>query len=248
MINIINLELKKIFNKKGLTISWILALFLGYVSVRNFSVSDSYADLFSKFYGLAPLMGILMFSMFSGSFVLEYSSNMDSIIKSTKNGKNKLVLAKSIAYTIAASVVNLSILFVISFKIIAGNNFKGLDMAIKNIWYFGNSASNITILQMLVITCLTIILGSFFFAQLGLLLSSVSNKAVVPFFIGGLIMGIPYFIHSKIGGFTPLWGMYSSEIIRYKVGILGFLVFIILSTIGSFVLYKLANKGFLKER
>ena len=65
MTNIINLELKKIFNKKGLIISWVFALFLGYVSVRNFSIADSYADLFIKYYGLAPLMGILMFSMFS---------------------------------------------------------------------------------------------------------------------------------------------------------------------------------------
>ena len=31
MTNIINLELKKIFNKKGLIISWVFALFLGYV-------------------------------------------------------------------------------------------------------------------------------------------------------------------------------------------------------------------------
>lgn len=248
MQNIINAELKKIFKKKGFIILWILSLFLGYISVRSFSVADSYADLFSKFYGLAPLMGILMFSMFSGSFILEYSSNMDSIIKSTKNGKNNLVLAKSIAYGLAASIVNLSILFVMSFKIILGTNFKGLDIAIKNIWYFGNSGSNITVLQMLIITCVTIIIGSFFFAQLGLWLSSISNKAIVPFFAGGLIMGIPYFIHSKIGGFTPLWGMYSSELIRYKVGISGFAVFIALGTIGSFVLYKLSNKGFLKER
>ncbi|MDO7205135.1 hypothetical protein Q5M85_14350 [Paraclostridium bifermentans] len=112
-------------------IFWAFSLFLGYISVRNFGLSDSYGDLFSKFYGLAPLMGILMFSLFSGSYVLEYSSNMDSIVKSTKNGKNKLVLAKSIAYGVAASLINLSILAVMSFKIILGNNFSGLHMSIK---------------------------------------------------------------------------------------------------------------------
>lgn len=252
MNNIVNAEFKKIMKKKGLMIFWAFSLFLGYISVRNFGISDSYGDLFSKFYGLAPLMGILMFSLFSGSYVLEYSSNMDAIVKSTKNGKSKLVLAKSIAYGIAASLINLSILAVMSFKIIAGTHFNGLHMSIKNIWYFGNSGSNLTVLQMLMIMTLTVILGSFLFAQLGLWLSSISQKAVGPFFIGGLVMGIPYiasgFISQKILGFTPLFGMYSSEIIRYGVSPIAFVVFIAISMIGSYVLYRLTSIGFLQER
>lgn len=252
MNNIINSELKKIIKKKGLMVFWILSLLLGYISVRNFSLADSYGDLFSKFYGLAPLMGILMFSVFAGSFVLEYSSNMESIIKCTKNGKNKIVLAKSIAYGIIASLINLSMLLVMSFKIIVGNNFKGLDMPIKNIWYFGNSGSNLTVLQMLVIMSLTIILGSFLFAQLGLWLSSISNKAIVPFFLGGIIMGVPYiassFISEKILGYTPLFGMYSSELVRYGLSPISFVVFLVIAILGIYILYKLTNKGFLQER
>lgn len=252
MTNIVNAEFKKIMKKKGLMVFWAFSLFLGYISVRNFGISDSYGDLFSKFYGLAPLMGILMFSLFSGSYVLEYSSNMDSIVKSTKNGKSKLVLAKSIAYGIAASLINLSILAVMSFKIIEGTHFNGLHMSIKNIWYFGNSGSNLTVLQMLMIMTLTVILGSFLFAQLGLWLSSISQKAVGPFFIGGLVMGIPYiasgFISQKILGFTPLFGMYSSEIIRYGVSPIAFIVFIAISIIGSYILYRLTSIGFLQER
>lgn len=252
MTNIVNAEFKKIMKKKGLMVFWAFSLFLGYISVRNFGISDSYGDLFSKFYGLAPLMGILMFSLFSGSYVLEYSSNMDSIVKSTKNGKSKLVLAKSIAYGIAASLINLSILAVMSFKIIAGTHFNGLHMSIKSIWYFGNSGSNLTVLQMLMIMTLTVILGSFLFSQLGLWLSSISKKAVGPFFIGGLVMGIPYiasgFISQKILGFTPLFGMYSSEIIRYGVSPIAFVVFIAISIIGSYILYRLTSIGFLQER
>lgn len=252
MTNIINAEFKKIMKKKGLIVFWVFSLLLGYVSVRNFGLSDSYGDLFSKFYGLAPLMGILMFSLFSGSYILEYSSNMDSIIKSTKNGKSKLVLGKSIAYGIAASLINLSMLAVMSLKIIVGNNFQGLHMNITNIWYFGNSGSSLTVLQMLMIMSLTLVLGSFLFAQLGLWLSSISQKAVGPFFIGGLVMGVPYisgaFISQKTLGFTPLFGMYSSEIIRYGVSNIAFLVFICISVIGSYVLYKLTSIGFLQER
>lgn len=252
MNNIVNAEFKKIIKKKGLMVFWAFSLFLAYVSVRTGGLSDSYGDLFSKFYGLSPLMGILMFSLFSGSYVLEYSSNMDSIVKSTKNGKSKLVLAKSIVYGLVASLINLSILGVMSFKIITGIHFSGLQMSIKNIWYFGNSGSNLTVLQMLMIMTLTVILGSFLFAQLGLWLSSISQKAVGPFFIGGLVMGIPYiagsFISEKILGFTPLFGMYSSEIIRYGVSPIAFVVFIAISIIGSYILYRLTSIGFLQER
>ncbi|WP_419741745.1 ABC transporter permease [Paraclostridium dentum] len=252
MTNIINAEFKKIMKKKGLMIFWAFSLFLVYVCINGSGLSDGYGDLFSKFYGVSPLMGILMFSLFSGSFVLEYSSNMDSIVKSTKNGKNRLVLAKSIAYGIAASLINLSILVVMSLKIIIGNNFKGLHMSIKNVWYFGNSGSNLTVLQMLTILAITVVLGSFLFAQLGLWLSSISQKAVGPFFIGGLIMGVPYiaggFISKKILGFTPLFGMYSSELIRYGVSPIAFVVFIGISILGSYVLYRLTSIGFLQER
>lgn len=252
MTNIINAEFKKIMKKKGLIIFWAFSLFLVYVCINGSGLSDGYGDLFSKFYGVSPLMGILMFSLFSGSFVLEYSSNMDSIVKSTKNGKNKLVLAKSIAYGISASLINLSILVVMSLKIIIENDFKGLHMSIKNVWYFGNSGSNLTVLQMLTILAVTVVLGSFLFAQLGLWLSSISQKAVGPFFIGGLIMGVPYiaggFISKKILGFTPLFGMYSSELIRYGVSPIAFVVFIGISILGSYVLYRLTSIGFLQER
>ncbi|GAA0092017.1 membrane protein [Paraclostridium bifermentans] len=252
MTNIINAEFKKIMKKKGLMIFWAFSLFLVYVCINGSGLSDGYGDLFSKFYGVSPLMGILMFSLFSGSFVLEYSSNMDSIVKSTKNGKNKLVLAKSIAYGISASLINLSILVVMSLKIIIENDFKGLHMSIKNVWYFGNSGSNLTVLQMLTILAVTVVLGSFLFAQLGLWLSSISQKAVGPFFIGGLIMGVPYiaggFISKKILGFTPLFGMYSSELIRYGVSPIAFVVFIGISILGSYVLYRLTSIGFLQER
>ncbi|WP_195945738.1 hypothetical protein [Paraclostridium bifermentans] len=266
MTNIVNAEFKKLMKKKGLIIFWVFSLFLAYTCVHSSGLSDGYGDLFSKFYGLAPLMGILMFSLFSGSFILEYESNMDSIIKSTKNGKSKLVLGKSIAYGIAASLLNLSILGVMSFKVLFANNFGGLHMSIKNIWYFGNSGSDLTVLQMLMIMTLTIILGSFLFANVGLWLSSISQKAVGPFFIGGLIMGIPYIalitrnLYSvfsggtnldkleKIVGFTPLFGMYSSEIIRYGVSPIAFVVFIGISILGSYALYRLTNKAFLTER
>ncbi|WP_373601320.1 ABC transporter permease [Paraclostridium bifermentans] len=252
MNNIINAEFKKIIRSKGLIVFWLFSLFLSYISVSAFSVSETYADLFSKFYGLAPLMGILMFGMFSGSFVLEYSSNMDSIVKTTKNGKDKLVLAKGIAYGVAASIVNLSIFILMASKAMIVLDFKGLSIPLKNLWYFGNSGSNITVLQLMIITIITVILGSFLFAQLGLWISSLSKKAIVPFFIGGVIMGAPYllsnFIKSKVWGFLPLWGMYSGELIRYKISPIAFIVFIVVVFVGGYILNNITKKVFSKER
>ena len=46
--------------------------------------------------------------------------------------------------------------------------FDGLDLPLKSLWYFGNSGSDITIGQMLIIVSLTVILGSFLFAAIGI--------------------------------------------------------------------------------
>ncbi len=47
---------------------------------------------------------------------------------------------------------------------------------------------------MMIIMIVTVIIGSFIFAQIGLYLSSISKSAVIPFIFGGLIMGIPYLL------------------------------------------------------
>lgn len=257
MGSVIMLELKKILGKKGVLITWVLTLLLASVTIRTFSLTETYADIFNKYYGLAPLMGIIMFMIFAGSYVVEYSSNMDELIKTTKNGRKQLVLAKSIANGIAASLINVSIFLAMSLKAFARFKFSGLNTPIKNLWYFGNSGSNITVMQMVVIMAITIIGGSFLFAQLGLFLSSISKKAIIPFFVGGIIMGLPYFSEiygisqffpKKIVGFTPLWGMYSCQILRFKAPNYAFLVFGLSTIVGSIVLYKLTLNAFSKER
>lgn len=257
MLSVIKLELKKILGKKSVLLMWAFTILLGQVCIRTFSLTETYADIFNKFYGLAPFMGIVMFSIFAGSYVSEYSSNMDNLIKTTKNGTKHLVLAKGIANGIAVSLINVSLLLTMAIKAFAGHDFKGLDTPLKNLWYFGNSGSTITVIQMVMILTATVILGSFLFAQLGLFLSSISKKAVMPFFVGGLIMGLPYFsnvygisnlLNKKVVGFTPLWGMYSGELIRYKVPNIAFLTFIIMTIVGSAILYKLTFNSFSKEK
>lgn len=253
MFSVVKWEIKKSF-KPGLFVLWALGLFLGYVALHvDNGVNDAYADLFSKYYGIAPIMGLAMFSMFAGSFVLEYNANMDSLIKASKNGKKQLVISKFIANGISASIVNLSIYAVMIIKVVSKYKSQGLDLPLKNLWYFGKSGSNITVLQMLLIIAVTVIVGSFIFAALGLFLSSISKSAFVPFVLGGLIMGIPYMLsgwvpNAKIFTNSPLWGMYSGQLIRYNASISAWIVFAVVAVAGISILYNLTKNTFLKEK
>ncbi|MGG7209621.1 hypothetical protein [Clostridium baratii] len=254
MFSLIKWEIRKNL-RLGVLITWALGLALGFHSVfTNFGINEAYAAVFSKYYGLAPVMGLIMFTMFSGSFVLEYSSNVDGLIKASKNGKKQLVLAKFIANGISASIINLSILMVMLGRIMFTFKLDGLNLPLKSLWYFGNSGSNITILQMLLILSLTIILGSFLFAAIGLYLSAISKKATMPFIFGGLIMGIPYAMDSMFSEkikeiiiYSPLNGMYSQQLIRYAAPLSSWIVFIVIALVVPVVLYNLTKKRFLKE-
>lgn len=252
MFSLIKWEIKKNL-RLGVLIIWALGLVLGFNGVfTNFGIEEAYSALFSKYYLLTtPIMGLAMFTMFSGSFVREYNSNVYELIKASKNGKNQLVLAKFIANGISASIINLSIFMVMLGRIMAAFKFEGLDLPLKSLWYFGNSGSNITILQMILIVSLTVILGSFVFAAIGLYLSSLSKRATMPFILGGLTMGIPYFIafsFKKEVIFSLLVnGMYSQQIVRYGLPISYWIVFIAVALILIGGLYNLTKKRFLKE-
>ncbi|WP_099189655.1 hypothetical protein [Tepidibacter mesophilus] len=255
MGTLINLELRKILLKKRMLIILVVSLFLSFISIRAFSIEETYADIFSKGYGLVPLMGIMMFIMFSGSYTLEYSSNISGLIKTTKNGKKKIVLAKSIAAGIGAAIINLSVFLTVCLSALTKHKFAGLDMPLKKLWYFGKSGSNITVIQMILIMILTITIWSFFFAQLGLFLSSISKSATVPFIFGGLIMGVPYILegflkgigYTKYLGFTPLWGMMSCQLIRYETGSITIFVLLGIFTVGMIIFPKLTYKAFIKN-
>ena len=196
-------------------------------------------------------MAFAMFTMFSGSFVREYNSNVAGLIKASKNGKQRLVLVKFIANGISASIINLSVLMVMLVRVMAEFKFEGLDLPVKNLWYFANSGSNITILQMLLIVSLTVVLGSFLFAAIGLYLSSLSKRATMPLIFGGLTIGIPYFIAfmgKKEVIFSLLVnGMFSQQIVRYGLPISYWIVFILVALILIVGLYNLTKKRFLKE-
>ena len=129
---------------------------------------------------------------------------------------------------------------------------------LKSLWYFGNSGSEIPIGQMLIIVSLTVVLGSFLFAAIGIYLSSLCKNAVIPFIFGGLSMGIQYlmgyYIIDWIYTFKrnilvnlPVNGMYSQQLIRYAAPFSSWIIFIVIALVVPVVLYNLTKKRFLKE-
>ncbi|MCW7999748.1 hypothetical protein CFK35_17890, partial [Clostridium sp. cpc1] len=184
MGRLIKAEIRKILFKKSVLIAWIASLLLGAVLIHNATVAEVYADAFYKSYGYTPMMGLVMFMLLSGSYTVEYNSNMNGLINTTMNGKKKLVIAKGIGAGIAASIINLSILLVIYLDAIRKANFKGLDIPLKELWYFKEVNSNLNVLEMMIMVSVTVIMGSFFFAQLCLYLSSISKSATIPFIFG----------------------------------------------------------------
>ncbi|WBW97768.1 hypothetical protein [Oceanirhabdus sp. W0125-5] len=255
MGTLIRLELRKMLLKKRMFIVWVGVIFLSFVSITDISIDETYAMIFSKGYGLVPLMGLMMFMMFSGGYTSEYSSNMGSLIKTTKYGKREFVIGKALAAGIGALIINLSIFLTVCLSGLTKFKFAQLNLPLKNLWYFGKSGSDITVIQMILIMVITIIIGSFFFAQLGLFLSSISKSAAIPFIFGGLIMGIPYIADDflprelvKYLGLTPLWGMMSCQIIRYKVPVIILIIGIAVMGVGILLLPRLTLKAFLKDK
>jgi hypothetical protein len=251
MGTLIKLELRKLLLKKSILITWAASLLLGMLLIHNGTVRDIYADVFFKSYGYTPIMGLLMFMILSGSYTLEYNSNMNELINTTKNGKRKLMIAKGIGAGLATSIVNTSIIMAIYLDGLRKADFKGLDMPLKTLWYFKGINSNLNVLQMMLILIITVIIASFFFSQLGLFLSSISKTASIAFIFGGLIMGLPYivapFLPSKFIVMTPLWGMMSSQLIKYQVsaGIMVMQAVIFLA--GCLIFPKLTYAAFTKE-
>lgn len=224
MMNLIKAELRKILCKKSILILWTLFLGFGFILIRKFEILETYADIFYKIEGSLPLMGLVMFIVISGNYTKEYESNMAGLINTTKNGKKYITIAKSIASGIALTLINISFALLVGLRGFILEGFNKLNTQIKDLWYFGNSGSEITVLQMYILLLASITLGSFLFAQIGLALSSAFKSATIPFILGGVIMAIPFLTQGLMSksmvnliSLTPNWAMMSQLMFRYKI-------------------------------
>ncbi|WP_343342758.1 hypothetical protein [Terrisporobacter petrolearius] len=249
MISAIKWEMKKSM-RIGVIILWLILLVSSYKFGDNsMVVNDMYASLFQRHYKLVPFYIFIMFTMLSGGFTIEYNSNMQGLIKSSKGGKDQFVLSKFIANGICLSIINVSILAAMVLRVVSIFGFKGLDLQLKDLWNFSSITNNITVLQMLLILSITLILGSFLVAAIGLYLSAINKKATIPFIVGSILVGLPIIetVPEVIRFNSPLYGMYSQQLIMSRGPISSLVVFIVMVLVGSTVLYKLTKKSFLKE-
>ncbi|MCR1934748.1 hypothetical protein ACQX0N_00775 [Clostridium tepidum] len=258
MGRIVKFEIKKMLLRLGVIIPWILVLMFSTILLNTSGndIVEIYSSVFDKSYGIAPLIGLLTFTIVSGAYTKEYDNNIVGLINSTQNGKKNIVRAKSLAAGISTSIVNLSILLTIYLTALRKTDGKGLQLPLKSLWYFDNSGSNLKVYQMMIIMIVTVVIGSFIFAQIGLYLSSISKSAVIPFIFGGLIMGIPYLLEGFLiragnkGSFlsyTPLWGMYSCQIVRHKSSMgMALATLVVIFIIVMTVLSKATSKAFSK--
>ncbi|WP_321825887.1 ABC transporter permease [Clostridium butyricum] len=255
MINLVKAELRKILCKKSILVLWALILGFGFILIRDFEMLETYADIFYKIEGSLPLIGLVTFITISGNYTREYESNMVGLINTTKNGKKYITIAKAVAAGISIALINVSFALLVGIKGFMFENFNGLDIPIKNLWYFGNSGSEITVLQMYLIMLASIILGSFLFAQIGLTLSSAFKSAAIPFILGGMIMAIPFLAQGWMSksmlnliALAPNWLMMSQLMVRYQIPILYRRLSVVISIVLIILLPLIAYKNFTNSK
>ncbi|MBW6409577.1 ABC transporter permease [Clostridium weizhouense] len=255
MTNLVKAELRKILSKKSVLILWGFLLAFGFILIRKFEILETYADIFYKIEGSIPLIGLVMFIVISGNYTKEYESNMVGLINTTKNGKKYIAIAKGIAGGIALSLINGSFALIIGLRAFVLEGFKNLNEPIKSLWYFKNTGSDITILQMYLIVIASIILGSFLFAQIGLTLSSAFKSSVMPFILGGAIMAIPFFLQGWASksllnfiALTPNWAMMSQLMVSNQIPFMYRILSVIISIILIITLPLIACKNFTNSK
>lgn len=255
MMYLVKAEMIKILKSKSVWIIWLFLIFFGFFLIRKFDVLDTYADIFYKIEGSIPLIGLIMFIITSGNYIKEYDSNMTGLINTTKKGKKSVVLSKLVANGLILSIINISFILLVGIRGFSFFDFKNLNEPIHNLWYFGNSNLNLTVIQMYIIVILTTIFASFIFAQIGLTLSSIFKSAVIPFILGGLIMAIPYFSVGfipdkaiKFMSVTPNWIMMSQQMVRYNVPSILIVFSIVISIILMIVLTKITYENFTSSK
>ncbi|MFZ7132487.1 MAG: hypothetical protein ACOWWR_09050 [Eubacteriales bacterium] len=148
--------------------------------------------------GLVFVGGLVLFGV-APIFSDEYTSNMDGIILSTKNGKKKLVTAKitaAILYIILVSVAFAAINFLVS---ICAFGISGWSDPIQSITKYIRSPYLLSTLQYHLIQLLFQTAGGIALGLFTLAISVITRHSLIPFFIGGGIFAFPELAESFIG-------------------------------------------------
>jgi hypothetical protein len=167
------------------------------------------------------IMGAMILLGLSPVFSEEYSTNMASIILSSKQGKGKVITAKILAACIyiTSLVLLFSIIYVSAYFYVLGTT--GGEYALQNIHWeiFSRSPYALTISHYFMYEMSIHLAGSLAFGLLVLLLSSLNRSALIPLFAGGLVFATPLTLLNlgvHIAWINPLIELSYIEVMRVE--------------------------------
>ncbi len=142
------------------------------------------------------IMGAMILLGVSTVFSNEYSTNMDALILSSKNGKSRVITAKLLASGIFIVIVALFFTLLnllIQFKTMG---FVGGNGTLQGLFRYENSPYGWTLVQYIPRQIAVHLFGSLAFGFIALLVSSLCKSGLASFFISGCILGLPLFFNS----------------------------------------------------
>lgn len=146
-----------------------------------------------SYYGMI-YVSILVILGVSTSITSEYTTNMDSLLKSCKKGKKQLITAKIYASILYTTIISVFFTLFNTLPHITVLNKYGWSVPIQNISAFNLSPYNLTIGQYFMIQFLVHLLGAIIFAMIVLLVSSICRSIITSLFVGGTIWALPLII------------------------------------------------------
>ena len=221
---------------------------------------------FSEYFSTmsAPILGFLIIFFLSPVFSNEYTTNMDALILSSKNGKKKIILSKIIASIIAITCI--FILVIGTYNLVNAFVFglEGGATSFTTLLYdpfiYMNSPYNLTMLQYFLLSILISYLGCLGLGAFTLFISSkVSNQLFATminmalFFIPLIMVGflgydsIVKFSYMSIMQVRPLFYDFSALVIFKNVVMTKDIILILLS-ITTIVLGLLTFNSFRKHQ
>lgn len=169
--------------------------------LNNYEAKYNYDNGYWKFrimHNFYPYtLGLAIIVSLSSLFSIEFSSNLEAIVLSTKYGKRRLVFAKAIAGFLFVSLLWLifefiNIIIIFSFFSFTGAESLWPNFLLDNAPYLFNQA------QISIITSITTYFGMILFFSITMLISACSKKVFNSVLISSLVLFIPIFISAAI--------------------------------------------------
>lgn len=159
----------------------------------KFFFAKGWNDFFSKTSNISKLMiGMIILLLVSPIFSNEYSSGMDSLMFSSKNGRAKIVKSKLFA-TIVLSISVVVFYNLVQFlSVMLPTSFTGWNTPIRDQLNFMHSPYNFTMIQYFGISIIFQTIGAIVLSFMVTMISSLSKSSLATFFISFCMYILPF--------------------------------------------------------